>query len=518
MPPPNNRKAVWHHPRDSKGDRLLSYIVDARQTGNNEQSPLEPHPLAGSDPNYEGLVFLFREPAGNDGAMAQDWYGPLTLADPVIRVSTAGAGYQSGVLYARGAEPPELDPRIEVRGQETITASFAWWWETDPVTFNVGADLIWLEVDGPEQFNGDEVYIQLSDVGNIPGIEPGLFQIVRHVTSTMVQIAVPYDADVLISTNAIGIAYEACYILDGYSDTESAPGVMANKFHLRSFTYRLATPNVSYQWDESLGIELTQESRPVPATWARNWDVGFTSAAVSDEEASTSYQAVSKLIYNRSKSGITGTPQEDGTIWPGQVRVSVPAICQEITAPWVWALAESDDGGYVSYDEDWGITQKVWGPASVGCLTSTHRKIAKTNDIESTIATYMDVLLGINPVAPPVLSSGVLFSFIPEAYALEIGSWAAHSGDNIWTRAKIRPFSVGPFLLKNNILQFTLPVPSQKPGGGEGGQPAGSTITFTPTVNTPWGQTVLWNQTVTKARWGYWIIDFTLVTLPSDPS
>ncbi len=514
--PPNNRKAVWYNPRDDKGDRVLYYSIESRQTDHNKQELLSPHPLADSDPNYEGLVFLNREPA-KDGAFARDWYGPLSLIDDTIRVSTVGSGYQSALLYARGSEPPTIDQRVPIKDRQVAEHTFIWSWALDPDTSLAGPDFIELTTAGT--MTGDEVYLDIADVVDIPGIESGTFQIARHINANTIHIAVPYDSTVTPLDVVTGITFEACYILDGYSDSEGAPGVLNGLFHVRSFTYRLATPSDSYQWDETLGLKLKQETRAVPSTWATLWQTGYPTAATSDQETSTGYQAVSKLVHNRVVSTADGSPSEDGIIWPGMTRVSVPAICQVISVPWVWAQAEQGD--YLSYDEDWGVAQDVWGPGQVSAVTQTHRKIAKTADVNTTLGDYLTYLTspGSDPDDPlaPLLANGTLFSFEPESYALRIGSWMAHSGDNVWTRAKIRPFSVGPFLLSNNTLSFNIPV-SAGPVSGGNENVDGGTVTFTPTTPVPWGTLVLWDVSVTRARWGYWIIDFTLLGLPGDPS
>lgn len=520
--PPNNLKAVWYHPRDDKSDRLLYYDIESRQAKHNEQKLLEPHPKASSDPNYEGLVFLHREPA-KDGAFARDWYGPESLVDDRIRVSNAGAGYQSGMLYARGSEPPTLDPRVEVKGQEVDNLTFSWSYDSHPETGDP-VDLVELTATSGT-LNGDEVYIEVSDAGGIP-IDPGTHIIVRHTASNKIQISVPYDSGAVSTGSVVGVSYEACYILDGYSDTESAPGVLADKFHLRTFSYRLGTPSYSYHWDESLGLKLFKETRAVPSTWARKWELGFPTAAISDDESSVGYQPLSKLVTSRVKSGVEGndTPSEDGISWVGTTRLSIPTICTDVRIGRSYATAEDDLHEYLSVAEDWGAAIDSWGPGQVGATTITYRRICKTSEINTVRSDFLSTLAGSSypsPLPGPIVSggTGTVFTFQPETYSILTGTFAAHGGENIWAKASVRPFNLGPFLVKNGQITVTVPNRLAGLGGntGEGtGLDTGSVYLYS--QDPPWGSPVLWEQTTTKARFGYWILDFVCVILPADPS
>ena len=504
MPPPKNSKPVWFTPRNGSDDRICHYVKDGLQAGHFAIEPLTLHPRAAYDDEFKGLVFLYREPVGDNGNTVRDWYGPLSLVDDLLSVTEAGTGYSSSLLYARGTAPPVLDTRIGLTDEMTMSGTFSADWAKKPPLFvEAGYDFLELEETGTAVFTGNEVYLKLVDVGNL-GISAGIYQISRHIDTKTIHIVVPYDSTMVFTGNIAGSAYDACYILDGYSDTESAPGVLSDKFHVRRFNYRLASPSSSNSWDESLGIELTQETRIVPRTWATSWLENFPSASTSSETSAVSYQSVSKTLASRQTSGISGDPQEDGLTWASLLRIQVPTILRSFCMPFVWAEATS--GAYKSYDEDWGIAADTWGPGSVSCSTRTVRRIVVTSDINATISSA---------------SIGGLFSFQPKSYSIKIGSWMAWAGDNVWTRARIRPTTIGPYLLQGGKQSALMPVPKFHQGGTGTGvniDEQGKNVDLIDLSSPPWGTEVLWDVRQTKARWGYWSIDFVYLTLPADPS
>jgi len=524
--PAFNKEAVWFYPRDSKEDGICYYLRDGRQAKHHRLQPLDPHPEAGKGGEFDGMVFLNREPYGDRtgtmGDLVKDWYGPRELVDAVVSVQEVGGGYSSGLLYARGTEPPESDSRIDVKGQQAISgvgAAFTWAWSIDPFIGLAGPSFVEISFMAALTFSGDEVYIEfngsMDGLENIEGVQEAvdgkrLFTIVRHIDSSTVQIEIPYDASVSPSgAPMLAITYEACYILDGYSDSESAPGVLANLFHLRTFQYRLALPAITHPWDDTLGLEMTRESRLVPSTWMREWSLGYPLAAEGSEEESIGFNPVSKLTVSRQKDGILGAPGMDNSTWNGEIRIQIPKILRTFSFPWGYAWATRD--AYVSYDEDWTLHEDMWGPATLAAQTRTVRRIVKYADINATITSEK--------------GGQSIFTFKPETFSLTVGSLIAYSGDNRWSRARVRTFRIGPCLLADGASTEIGPITGPPGPGGTGGLKGsenvvvtGDTVTLNHDQNVSWGSEVLWDIRTTQARFGYWIIDFIWVTLPINPA
>jgi len=515
--PANNKTEVWFNPRDSKKDRICYYLRDARQLKHDDLEPLQPHPLAHRKGRFNNMVFLYREPINQSTDIVRDWYGPKNLVDDIINVQDVGGGYQSGLLYARGTEPPTEDYRVPVILDDSLSSSstpvdFTWDWVLDPDTSLAGVSLVELTINAPATLTGDEVYLQLTEMDtltDIYSVDLGIYKIVRHVDVSTVQIEVPYDSGVTPSSGIVtGTKHEAAYLLDGYSDTESAPGVLANLFHLRTFSYRLALPSISHPWDDTLGLELARESRLVPGTWARKWDVGYPLAAVGTDERSVGYQPVSIRNANRTIDNILGTPGQDGVEWDGEIRIQVPKILRDLDFSWLYAWGQK--GGYLAYDEDWSLQEDSWGPASLPAETRTKRRIVKQADIAATIAAEK-------------LAAGVseIFTFQPEVYSATIGAAAWWAGENVWARSRVQTFQIGPCLLDGSSMSFG-PVtgpsgPAEMANGATNVIQDGDTLVLTASQAPPWGTEVLWEIRTSQARFGFWIVDFIFATLPASP-
>tara|TARA_R110002051_G_scaffold60229_1_gene110338 strand:+ start:5805 stop:7457 length:1653 start_codon:yes stop_codon:yes gene_type:complete len=526
-PPPNNSKPVWFNPRDDSGDKVLYYLRDGRSSKHAGLKPLTPHPLAASNPIYEGLVFLNRTPADDQEAgLVKDWYGPSSLVDDILSVREVGGGYESTLLYARGTTPPDEDTRIDVLGRQTLSdigpVSVAW--VNDPLTSAPGIDLAL--ITGVSTLEGDEVYIVIS-TGDMKDLEPifGLnvrskrLKIVRHISSTSVHVEIPYNSSVDLS--AVDVAadvYDAHYLLDGYTDAETAPGVLSGLFHTRTFSYRLAEPSYTSEWDDSLGLEILTEKRLLPYSVSRLVD--GTPTALATEEKQTSYEMVSRNLTMRTlRKVITGAgPTQDGMTWSSRTRITVPAICTGTSVPYCWGYASAaDDEGDVrqSYSEAWAITKTTINAHEEGVATRIVRRVV----LEGSVKDLADSL-------------GLPFAFQTSTYSFGVKSAFAFSGANVGTGAGVRTASIGPCLLggkhngKMKIRALAMTHEDYLAAGGEGSSAkSGAKGTLNPGESVwirgqsvPWGSEVIWDVKPQKARWGYWMVDITYVTLPVNPS
>lgn len=451
-PPPTNSKAVWFTPRDDPGDKILYYLRDGRSSKHAGLAPLTPHPLAASNPIYEGLVFLNRTPADDDEAgLVKDWYGPSSLVDDLLSVRDAGGGYESSLLYARGTTPPDEDTRIDVLGRQTLgnIGPVGLAWVNDPLTSSPGIDLVLLtdETGGSLALQGDEVYIVI-DSGDMKDLEPifGLnvrskrLKIARHISSTSVHVEIPYNSSVNLSSVYVAAdVYEALYLLDGYTDAESAPGVLADLFHTRTFSYRLAEPSYSSEWDDSLGLEILTESRLMPYSWASL--LNGTPTALAIAEKTISYEMVSKNLTMRTKREVVvgDGPTQNGITWKTKTRITVPAICTEVYIPWTWAYTwVFDDEGSKrqDYSQAWAVTKTMINAHEVGVTASHLRHIVP----QSEVSALVDAI-------------GNPFSFRTQTYSFGVCGWFWFYGANIGTGAGVRVGSIGPCLLSGGRLR-----------------------------------------------------------------
>ena len=538
MPTPAfNKEPVWFRPRNFEEDQVCYYIKDGRKT-KSEIALHTAHPWAAREPIFEDMVFLYREPygdrTGTAGDLVRDWYGPLVLLDPVTHVTDEGRVYQSAIMYARGTTAPIEDTRLDVKGRLSSSVGFtAGAWIPHPDIPGLFLDLVELTIIGVTEFTGDEVYLEMTAVGTLGGITDGpaigdVIRIARHIDSQTVQIEVPYDVSVTPGGVLSANAYEACYLLDGWSDSENAPGVLGNLYHMRRFTYRLAEKSVVSAWDESLGLLLQTENMLVPDTWAENIDGTTTSTA--DENSSVSYEVVSKRIARQTKRGIAdgAAAEQDGLTWVSEMRIQLPAILREFNLPYSYAYAQKDE--YRQYDQRFGIDKDALAPVPVPVASRHVRRVVLEAQVSATIAAQKALVYA--PVNP---YNAELFSFEPKTYSFVIQGYWHYVGSNTYARAMVIPVTLGPYLLGapveagsgDTFLEAALPTSAYaavnfgttNPDSSTGGSIYidGTNIKILDDNAPPWGIEVLWDIKVQKARHGYWMIDFVYVTLPANP-
>lgn len=509
--PANNKEPVWYFPRDSKDDGVCYYIRDGRQAKNHVIVPLTPHPEAASKTEFRDMVFLHREPYGDrtgiGGDMVKDWYGPKSLVDPLLAVQETAGGYSSNLLFPRGTEPPSEDERINVLGyrSETGVSFTTTAWALGPVGSSPGESVIEL-TRATGSFTGDEVYLVFSSIGNFADLADAPVAdkpvtIIRHVSSTKVQIAVPYDATWTPSGTFTADAYEALYILDGYSDSESAPGVLSGLFHIRSFNYALALPQDNPSYDDEMFISIVTEQRVVPETWSRQWAPGWPSAASADAENVIGYAPRSKFTTTRSKRYITGGPPTDPITIPGRQKINMPRILMYVDGTGVWA--EAAKGSSYTYDQDWTLNPQYWGPSALDVASEIKRYIVKLADIAATLA---------------AIGAPVVYQQQTRTYATAWGAY--YSGGNMWARAQCRNVTIGPCLADGGSVELGLPATGGSAGGGTpilALSPDGVTTATFETETVAWGSKILWDVNVRQSRWDYYIIDALFVTLPAKP-
>ena len=510
MPAPaNNKEPVWFYPRDSKKDGVCYYIRDGRQAKHYNDIILDPHPFATSKPEFADMVFLYREPygdrSGTGGDLVRDWYAPRSLVDDVVSLQESNGGYQSSLLFARATTPPEKDDRVEVLGRLVNSDSYTAAWSTNPDTGAVGEYLV-LTLIGSAEFNGNEVYVKWNEVGNLGDIDGGpkdgdISIIARHISADTIHVDIPYDSSVTPSGTIELDRHEACYILEGYSDSESAPGVLANLFNTRTFNYALALPQDSPSYDDEMFASVITEQRVVPQTWMTQWSAGFPSNSSAAEEDVIGYAPRSKLTANRSKRSIASDPPTSAIQIAGTSKIQIPRILKSSSG--VWAYAWAAKGAALAYDDAWTVDQEYWGPANLECVTRVDRYFRKRDDLSSLLTTL-----------------GLPVNWVPSSMVIPIawGSW--YVGSNFWARAQTRNITVGPALADGGSVSIILPG-FTNPGGvngnmGSTGLAAGGTETFV-ADQVAWGTTVLWAINTRQSRWGYWMIEALYVTLPSKP-
>lgn len=511
MPTPaNNKTPVWFRPRDAKEDQVCYYIRDARKEKLYDLKIHDPHPRAGYDDEFKDMVFLYREPygdrTGTAGALVKDWYGPKELVDNVTNIVNEGSVYQSTLIYGRGLPAPTEDERLQISGEFSTSGCMTARWDLteDEVVFTLDVG----------EFLGNEVYLNITEpTGDVVA---GIYVITRHVSSTEITVAQDYDEDFDLGSSHEATASEACYILDGWTDGESAPGVLANLFHMRRFTYRLAEKSITAAWDESLGLEILTERQFVPSSWARNLD--GTPASTADDNSSTSYEIVSKKIANKVDRFIVvddDGPDQDGLTWSSDMRIQVPPILRQFSIPYSYAYAVKN--AYKAYDQRYGVDKEVIGPMAVSCPTRHLRRVVLEADVSSTITA--------------VKAGDELFSFQPRSYGFVIQGYWWYAGSNTYARAMVMPVTLGPYILGDTEVSAEVPTSGYAGLGGVGiGNPDDSTGTgiwyddgppkkiVLGADLPPWETEVLWDIKTTKARWGYWMIDFVYVTLPANPA
>lgn len=515
MPTPAySKEPVWFYPRDTNKDGVCYYIRAGRQTKHWDLKLLQPHPEANSNPVFRDMVFLYRQPfGGKDGTMGdmfQDWYAPRNLIDDVVSVQEVGGGYQTAQLFARGTEPPENDDqRVPVLGQVVRSSlTVVGQWENDPDSASPGVDLMILEGVVPTNFTGDEVYIRWDSIfsggEDIDGITLGhVAKIVRHVSATQIQIEVPYDVAVSFIGTATVSIYEANYLLQGYSDSESAPGVLANLFNTRTFSYALALPQDTPSYDDELFASVLTEQRLVPQTWQTQWASGYPPAASATASTVIGYSPASVLTANRSKRYLLTEPASLTQI-NGVNKIQLPRILKSSQSIWVYAYAAK--GGQLNYSDSRDVSQDYWGPATMSLPTRTDRHIVLLSGLAAKIA-----------------SLGTPVNYVPEQMIIPVWWGYYYVGDNLIARANIRNITVGPALADNGSVPIELEafstvggISNAQSSTATGGLKPGGSVNFI-SENVAWNTTVLWDVSVRQSRWGYWIVEALYVTLPPKP-
>ena len=548
----NDKTPFWTYPRTSLDDGICYHIRDQRKTKHADIEILEEHPLAKSDPMFENMVFVSREPADREGALVRDWYVPKTLVDDLLSVSKTGAGARSSLLYPVGTEPPEGDSRIPLldhcRGEMTFDVAYLNYpnLSTEPTGTTNPSNLISLtRATGVSQFTTDEVYIDLTQLAPnndtvikkyVDGVvtkefTTGVHQIVRHVndgtgTPTIIHIEVPANTNTAGNTLGTGsplrwtgTTYTAKYILEGTTDSEDAPGILRGKFLVRNFNYRLGRVGVTSQRDETIGVKVVTERRVVPHTWSYNWDSGYTTASTSTCKSSLGFAPVSELVTQQTKQDIVGVPdaQVDRLTWNGVESVSMPRIIHG--GEFLWAFACATKGSYYAYDDDLGLDLTTIGGGSVKCPSKVTRRIVSVadGDNQSVIENVINEEFGVG---------GLSHLYTPSAstYTLSFHSWAAYSGSNTWAKARVRTWQISNGLVVRQA-PFTFRISSNRPepnkladgiDGADFFSPRAINLNPYGSENNLWDNTswVPWNIRVQKGKWCYWIIDFIWVKFP----
>jgi len=534
----NDKTPFWTYPRTSLDDGICYHIRDQRKSKHADIEILEEHPLAKSDPAFENMVFVHREPADREGILVRDWYVPKSLVDDLLSVSKTGAGARSTLLYPVGTEPPEGDPRIDLlghcRGEMTFnvlavdypTLSY------EPAGTTQPAHLISLTRSaGVSQFTEDEVYIDLTELHAdtvikkyVDGVvtdefTTGVHKIVRHVSSGVIHVEVPAQAtsggNSLGGNGWKGRAYTAKYILEGTTDSEDAPGILKGKFLVRNFNYRLGDASVSTQRDETLGVKIVTERRAVPSTWSYDWLTGYPSSSNATCTASESYSPVSELVTQQTKQFTSGSPDSSvqETVWYGYETVSVPKIITGGDFLWAWAFAGKN--GYAAYDDDVGLEITSGGGGGVK-MPSKYQRFILADE-----ANIEDLIDGTNVeglTAPPGFG-GHLYNPGSTTYTVAFLSWSAFAGKNVWAKARVRTWS-----LTGSLILGTSNIIVNQTSGGAGDdlvsdkeEPASLVLSPKMAESSKWNNNTWtpYNVRVQRARWCYWILDFVWVKYPA---
>ena len=539
----NDKTPFWTYPRTSLDDGICYHIRDQRKAKHADIEILEEHPLAKSDPTFENMVFVHREPADQEGILVRDWYVPKTLVDELLSVSTTGAGARSRLIYPVGTEPPEGDSRIDLlghpRGEMTFdvaavdypTISY------EPAGTTQPAHLISLtRTAGVSQFTQDEVYIDLTELHAntvikkyVDGVvtdefTTGVHKIVRHVSSDVIHVEVPAQATTggnsLGGNGWKGRAYTAKYILEGTSDSEDAPGILRGKFLVRNFNYKLGDPSITKQRDETLGIKVVTERRAVPLTWSYQWATGYPTKSDSTCTTSETYAPVGELVAQQTKQLIEGPPDNkvQQLEWRGYETVSIPKIVKAGNLLWAWAWANKN--GYAAYDDDIGLEITTGGGGGVKCPSKYKRYIVAINN-----GTELSTLIGGGDVATdgqtltgPSGFGGHLYNPSSTTYTIAFMSWMAYAGKNVWAKSRVRTWSITNSLVLNNT-SIQVQNYNQAIGVPSINQPVeGLTLSPRPEDQNAFGSAVdnytPYNVRVQRGRWCYWIVDFVWVKYP----
>lgn len=537
----NDKTPFWTYPRTSLDDGICYHIRDQRKSKHADIEVLEEHPLAKSDPMFENMVFVHREPADREGILVRDWYVPKTLVDDLLSVSKTGAGARSTLLYPVGTEAPEGDSRIPLlghcRGEMTFSVAVVNYpvIGTEPAGTTDPANLISLSrTDGVGTFTGDEVYIDLTDLHAdtvikkyVDGVATeefttGVHKIARHVSTTSIHVEVPAQASA--GGNSVGgngwkgRSYLAKYILEGTTDSEDAPGILKGKFLVRNFNYRLGDVSVASQREETIGVKIITERRAVPATWAYDWTTGYPSASTADCTTSETYAPVSELVTQQTKQLTSGAPDNQAMVWYGYETVSIPKV---VTAGnLLWAYAWASKGGYYAYDDDVGMQLFTSGGGGVKCPAKYQRFILADEANIVTLIGGTDV----EGLTAPSGFGGHLYNPSACTYTIAFQSWAAFAGTNVWAKARVRTWSVTSSLVLGDVnLSLKIDSGSATPGPQEqtsnrpeGPQDSGITLPVRSVDNTHFnsGNYVPFNIRVERSRFCYWIVEFVWVKYP----
>lgn len=545
----NDKTPFWTYPRTSLDDGICYHIRDQRKSKHADIQVLEEHPLAKSDPVFENMVFVSREPADKEGILVRDWYVPKTLVDDLLSVSKTGAGARSTLLYPVGTEAPEGDSRIDLlghcRGEMTYTKAFVDYpvVSTEPAGTSNPSNLISLtQASGVSTFTGDEVYVDLTAISAdtvikkyVDGVATeefttGVHKIVRHINDVngdakIIHIEAPANTSTtgnsLGTGNWTGRAYTAKYILEGASDSEDAPGILKGKFLVRNFNYRLGDVSVSSQREETLGVKIVTERRSVPSTWSYDWLTSYPSASDATCSTSETYSPVSELVTQQTKQFVSGVPDSkvQGLIWNGYETVSIPKVVSK--GDLLWAYAYASKGGYYAYDDDVGLEIFTSGGGGVKCPAQYQRFIIPVTDGTEVTRLISGGVVG--SVRGPRGFGGHLYNPSSCTYTVAFQSWAAYAGKNVWAKARVRTWSItGSIVIRN--VRFGIRTEAGDEGG-EGQQnvrrlerPAGDSGITLPGrkidgINFGGGYTPF-NIRVQRGRFCHWIVDFVWVKYP----
>ena len=533
----NDKTPFWTYPRTSLDDGICYHIRDQRKAKHADIEILEEHPLAKSDPTFENMVFVHREPADREGVLVRDWYVPKTLVDDLVSVSKTGAGARSSLLYPVGTEPPEGDSRIELLGdcfgEMTFDVAAVDYpaVATEPAGTTNPANLISLSrTAGVTQFTGDEVYIDITDLHAntvikkyVDGVATeefttGVHKIARHLTSTSIHVEVPAQATTggnsLGGNGWKGRAYTAKYILEGTTDSEDAPGILRGKFLVRNFSYRLGHPGVSTQRDDTLGVKVVTERRVVPASWSYDWLTGYPSASDATCTTSETYAPISELTTQQTKQFISGSADDkvDGVISYGYETVSIPKIVKGGDLLWAWAGANKE--GYYAYDDDIGLDITTGGGGGIKCPSKTKRKVLQVTAGDNTSLRSL--------IALETGFGGHLYNPSTTTYTFAFFSWAAYAGKNVWSKSRVRTWSLTGSLILNDVAiqvqDVGMGAPEFDSGNDTGNQIFTGSATdknnFAGGTHTTGGVWTPYNVRVQRAKWCFWIVDFIWVKYP----
>jgi len=536
----NDKTPFWTYPRTSLDDGICYYIRDQRKTKHADIEILEDHPLAKSDPAFENMVFVSREPADREGILVKDWYVPKTLVDDLLSVSKTGSGARSSLLYPIGTEAPEGDSRIGLlghcRGEMVFTVAYVNYpsLSLEPAGTSNPSNLLSLtRSSGVAEFTEDEIYIDLTSLQEthatptsikkyVDGVvteefKAGVHKIVRHLKDesgdpTIIHLEVPAnDGEIGGGSSAgpwTGRSYTAKYILEGTTDSEDAPGILRGKFLVRNFNYRIGDPGITSQRDDTIGVKVVTERRVVPETWSYNWDVGYTTASTADCTSSLGFAPASELVTQQTKQYISGTPDTLAAdiVSYGIETVSIPKIVKAGDLLWAWALAEKN--GYLAYDDDIGLEITTGGGGGVKCPSKTTRKIIAVEEGDQA---------GITTAINAMGFGGHLYNPSATTYTIAFQSYVYYAGKNVWAKARVRTWSITNALVLDNV-QINIKSDQGEPVLA-GASPQALTLSARTEDTSVWvDDWKPYNIRIQRAKWCYWVIDFIEVKYPTAAS